>query len=159
MLTVPWETQSQLYSPRFEFTFLILSLQESSPPLCVLVIKSGRRQSSRMTHKMAPVTRGFFLPSAGQILFELTVASVISSISLHSWLSVFSPFRQVQTVNSASEIFSFEKSNFSLKEGLGIQRQSDKVEEGRLPAAVVFLNLELVMEKVVLRLIFPMALP
>ena len=62
-----------------------------------------------MTHKMAPVTGGFFLHSAGQILFELTVASVISSISLHSRLSVFIPYLQAQAVYPVSEIFAFKK--------------------------------------------------
>lgn len=62
-----------------------------------------------MTHKMAPVTGGFFLHSAGQILFELSVAAVISSISLHSWLSAFIPFLQAQAVYPVSDIFAFKK--------------------------------------------------
>ena len=77
-----------------------------------------------MTQKMAPVTRGFFLHSAGQILCELAVASVISSISLHSWLSVFIPFLQAQAVYPGSEIFAFKKpkQNFSLQARLRIQQ-------------------------------------
>lgn len=62
-----------------------------------------------MTHKMASVTRGFLPHSAGQILFELAVASVTTSISLYSCLFVFIPFVQAQAVYLASETFSFKK--------------------------------------------------
>lgn len=114
-----------------------------------------------MTHKMAPVTRGFFLHSVGQILFELTVASVISSISLHSWPYLLIPLVQAEAVYPAPETFFFEKpkSNFNLKSGLRMKQQKPPPGIGYWGAIAAFLCLEPVMEMIAfLRLIFPVAL-
>jgi len=109
-------------------TFPIRSLQESGPPLSLLVIKSGRRQSGRMTHKMAPVTRGiscaFCRPNF--VWTHYGLCHILIFPSTLASLSFLIPSVQAQVLfTQLPKPFSARsQSKTSLKEGFRIKKQT-----------------------------------
>lgn len=93
-----------------------------------------------MTHKMAPVSRGFLLHSVGQIWFELTVASVISSISLRSLPYLLIPSCRQRLFTRLLKPFSSKSQSITLIWNLSLELSSSNCGIGPRAAIAVFVD-------------------